>query len=131
LAARRGKKRALIAVGHSILKSVYHILKGKEEYKELGAGYLDGKTQIRRTKYLRQELEKLGYTVELSLSAGIATANTVNAQGLVEAAESEKEGDAKTAKIVKAKKTAKSIKTAKSTKTINSVKTADVLQEAG
>ena len=40
LAARRGKKRALIAVGHSILKSVWHILKGTCEYKELGAEYL-------------------------------------------------------------------------------------------
>ena len=36
LAVRRGKKRALIAVGHSILKSVYHILKDICQYKELG-----------------------------------------------------------------------------------------------
>lgn len=40
LAARRGKKRALVAVGHSILKSVWHVLKEVCEYKELGAEYL-------------------------------------------------------------------------------------------
>lgn len=65
MAARRGKKRALIAVGHSILKSVYHILKDTCEYKELGADYLVERTKAKRKTYLRGELSKLGYTVEL------------------------------------------------------------------
>lgn len=65
LAARRGKKRALIAVGHSILKSVYHILKDTCEYKELGAEYLIERTKAKRKTYLKCELSKLGYTVEL------------------------------------------------------------------
>jgi hypothetical protein len=65
LAARRGKKRALIAVGHSILKSVYHILKDTCEYKELGADYLIERTKAKRKTYLKSELGKLGYTVEL------------------------------------------------------------------
>jgi hypothetical protein len=67
LAARRGKKRALIAVGHSILKSVYHILKGNEHYKELGADYLNKKIESKRKAYLKKELERLGYQVELHL----------------------------------------------------------------
>jgi len=66
LAAKRGKKRALIAVGHSILNSVYHILKGKEQYKELGADYLNNKIEAKRKKYLKSELEKLGYQVDLN-----------------------------------------------------------------
>ena len=75
LAARRGKKRALIAVGHSILKSVYrvlrtqykyHILSGKEQYKELGADYLNSKIEAKRKNYLKAELEKLGYRVDLN-----------------------------------------------------------------
>jgi hypothetical protein len=66
LAARRGKKRALIAVGHSILTSVYHILKGKEKYKELGADYLNNKIEAKRKSYLKSELEKLGYQVDLN-----------------------------------------------------------------
>ena len=66
LAARRGKKRALIAVGHSILKSVYHILSGKEQYRELGADYLNSKMEAKRKSYLKKELEKLGYQVNLN-----------------------------------------------------------------
>lgn len=67
LAARRGKKRALIAVGHSLLKSVYHVLKDNCEYKELGGEYLDKKQEKKRKDYLKKELEKLGYKVGLSL----------------------------------------------------------------
>jgi hypothetical protein len=66
LAARRGKKRALIAVGHSILKSVYHILANKEHYRELGADYLNSKIEAKRKAYLKKELEKLGYQVMLN-----------------------------------------------------------------
>jgi len=66
LAARRGKKRALIAVGHSILKSVYHILANKEHYRELGADYLNSKIEAKRKTYLKKELEKLGYKVDIN-----------------------------------------------------------------
>lgn len=66
MAARRGKKRALIAIGHSILKSVYHILTDKVDYKELGADYLNAKIEAKRKKYLKNELKKLGYDVQLS-----------------------------------------------------------------
>lgn len=65
LAARRGKKRALVAVGHSILKSVYRILKDNCEYRELGAEYLTSRTEAKRKAYLKSELSKLGYAVEL------------------------------------------------------------------
>lgn len=66
MAARRGKKKALIAIGHSILKSVYHILADNVEYKELGADYLNEKIEAKRKKYLQNELKKLGYEVQLS-----------------------------------------------------------------
>jgi hypothetical protein len=66
LAARRGKKRALIAVGHSILKSVYHILSNNEAYRELGAEYVQKRVEAKRKLYLRKELEKLGYEVLLA-----------------------------------------------------------------
>ena len=65
LASHMGKKKALIAVGHSILKSVYHILKNNSDYKELGAEYLTSRTQAKRKAYLKSELVKLGYIVEL------------------------------------------------------------------
>jgi hypothetical protein len=71
LAARRGKKRALIAVGHSILKSVYHILSNTEAYRELGADHVNLRAETKRKSYLRKELEKLGYEVQLiHLKAG-------------------------------------------------------------
>ena len=66
LAARRGKKRALIAIGHSILKSVYHILSNNEAYRELGAEYVHMRVEAKRKLYLRKELEKLGYEVLLT-----------------------------------------------------------------
>lgn len=66
LAARRGKKRALIAVGHSILKSVYHVLSGAEQYRELGADYVNQRVEKKRKLYLKNELKKLGYDVLLT-----------------------------------------------------------------
>jgi hypothetical protein len=51
----------VIAIGHSILKSVYHILSENKPYKELGADYLLSRQQAKRKNYLLKELEKLGY----------------------------------------------------------------------
>jgi hypothetical protein len=65
LAARRGKKRALVAIGHSILKSVYHILSTEKEYNELGADYINQIMESKRKSYLKKELERLGYQVDL------------------------------------------------------------------
>jgi len=66
LAARRGKKRALIAVGHSILKSVYNILSASCAYRELGADHINLRAEAKRKSYLKKELEKLGYDVLLA-----------------------------------------------------------------
>ena len=70
LAARRGKKRALVAVGHSILKSVWHVLKEACEYKELGAEYLNQRMERKRKNYLKKELEALDYKVKISRDDG-------------------------------------------------------------
>lgn len=66
LAARRGKKRALIAVGHSILKIFYHLRKYHVEYHELGADYFDRLQPERLRRYLVKRLQKLGYDVTLT-----------------------------------------------------------------
>jgi hypothetical protein len=73
LAARRGKKRALIAVGHSILKSVYYILSTSNVYRELGADHINLRAEAKRKSYLRKELEKLGYEVRLTDSKTVKT----------------------------------------------------------
>lgn len=54
-----------MAVAHSILKSVYHMLKYNVPYHELGADYLNSQMEKKRKKYLKSELEKMGYSVQL------------------------------------------------------------------
>ena len=66
IAARRGKKRALIAVGHSQLISVYLILNTGARYHELGAQYVQAKIENKRKNYLKDELQKLGFAVSLT-----------------------------------------------------------------
>jgi len=66
LASRRGKKRAIVAVAHSLLVSIYHMLTRKEEYKDLGSTYFQQRRKESTVDYLTKKLEKLGYQVRLS-----------------------------------------------------------------
>jgi transposase len=75
LAARRGKKRAIVAVAHSILVIAYHLIQRKEPYRELGADYFDKRRPEATAKRLLMRLQKLGYDVskiDLSLCSTIA-----------------------------------------------------------
>jgi transposase len=73
LAARRGKKRALVAVGHRILEIVYNILKKGQDYRELGADYLDKAEDKERLKQrLIKRLEKLGVKVTVEPDVAVA-----------------------------------------------------------
>ena len=65
LAARRGKKRALVAVGHTLLVIIYHLLKGGGTYQELGGDFLERLEPERLTRQLVRRLEKLGHQVTL------------------------------------------------------------------
>jgi transposase len=65
LAGRRGKKRALVAVAHSTLVSIYHILAKQTVYSELGPNYLDQLQQKRLTHSLVRRLQQLGHEVIL------------------------------------------------------------------
>jgi transposase len=65
LAGRRGKKRALIAVGHTMLVLIYHMLKRKTTYQELGANYFERLDSERLTQGLVHRLERLGHEVIL------------------------------------------------------------------
>lgn len=60
ISARRGSKRAAMAVAHSILIIAYHILKKKEPYRELGETYLAEKNRERKVKHHLKELSRLG-----------------------------------------------------------------------
>jgi len=65
LAGRRGKKRALVAVAHSTLVSIYHVLAKQTVYSELGPSYLDQLQQKRLTQRLVRRLQQLGHEVTL------------------------------------------------------------------
>jgi transposase len=65
LAARRGKKRALVALGHSILTIIYYMLKHSTPYNELGPDYLERLDTARLTRTLVRRLERLGHQVTL------------------------------------------------------------------
>jgi transposase len=65
LAARRGKKRAAVAVGHSILVIAYHLLTEGTVYQDLGAQYFDARARQEVERRLVRRLEALGYTVAL------------------------------------------------------------------
>jgi len=67
LASHRGRKRALIAVGHSILAIVYEMLAHGDAYHDLGPDWFDRLAPIRLQKYLVKRLEKLGYRVTLEV----------------------------------------------------------------
>jgi transposase len=66
LAARRGKARALIAVAHSLLVVIYHVLNKREPYRELGNNYFDERDRQAVERRLVRRLQQLGYQVSLS-----------------------------------------------------------------
>jgi transposase len=65
LKVRRGAKRAIVAVSHTILVIIYHVLTRKTEYKDLGPDYLDRLATDRLTHQLVKRLERLGHKVTL------------------------------------------------------------------
>jgi len=60
LAARRGGKRAAVAVAHSILVIAYHLLRDGGVYEDLGQTYFDQHDKTRITQRLLQRLRDLG-----------------------------------------------------------------------
>jgi len=67
LAGRRGRKRAVVAVGHTLLEIFYHLLKNPTlEYHDLGGNYFDMLDPQRLCRHLVRRLESLGYQVTLT-----------------------------------------------------------------
>lgn len=65
LARRIGKKKALIAVAHSILIIIYHILKEEKTYQELGSAHFEERERDAVKRRALRSLERLGYDVSL------------------------------------------------------------------
>jgi transposase len=65
LAARRGSKRAIIAVAHSLIVIGYHLQKNQSNYEDLGGNYFDRIHSDGLKRYLVRRLEQLGHKVSL------------------------------------------------------------------
>jgi len=70
LKARRGHKRAVVAIAHKILVAIYHVLTSDTPYQELGADYLEKLEPERLKLNLVRRLERLGYRVNLEPNRG-------------------------------------------------------------
>ncbi len=65
LARRLGKQKAIIAVAHSLLVIIYHMLRDQQPYRDLGADFFEAREKERKVKYALRQLEGFGYTVTL------------------------------------------------------------------
>jgi transposase len=65
LVTRRGKQKAIVAVGHRILTIAYHVLRDEQTYCEPMLPHLDERRQQRARDRAINQLEQLGYAVTL------------------------------------------------------------------
>jgi transposase len=73
LVVRRGKKRAIVAVAHTMIVIIWHILAYGQPYQELGADYYDERKKESKMTYLIRQLEKLtGGSVSIELQPAAA-----------------------------------------------------------
>lgn len=72
LKPRRGHKRALGALKHTMICAIWHMLATGETYRDLGADYYTNRDPQRQTKRLLAQLERLGHHVTLAEGAAAA-----------------------------------------------------------
>jgi transposase len=66
LAARRGRKRAIVAVAHSLITCIYHMIARATPYTDLGSHYFEERTRLRTEQRALLTLRHLGYDVTLT-----------------------------------------------------------------
>ncbi len=69
ISMRRGKKRAILAVAHSILIAIYYMIKEDKEYEELGAEFYNKFNKEKKANAYIKKLKELGYEVQLNAQA--------------------------------------------------------------
>jgi transposase len=72
LGQRRGQRRAVVAVGHSILIIAYHLLSRKQPYQDLGSNYFDERDRTLVARQSIRRLEQLGYKVTVETPSQVA-----------------------------------------------------------
>lgn len=65
LAARRGAKRAIVAVGRKLLVAAYHVLRDQTTYQDLGDAYFDTRDRDAVQRRAVRQLERIGFRVHL------------------------------------------------------------------
>jgi transposase len=71
LQARRGKKKAIIAVAPRILVAIYHMLKHREPYREVGTVPTSEHAKRKQAERMQRRIEQLGYTVRLEPATSV------------------------------------------------------------
>jgi len=56
-------KQAIVATAHKIARTVYHLLKTRESYREESAAEYERKRRERELKQLARRAQKMGYTL--------------------------------------------------------------------
>ena len=65
IAMRRGKKRAILAVAHSILIAIYYMIKEDKEYEDLGADFYNKFNKEKKANAYIKKIKELGYDVQI------------------------------------------------------------------
>jgi transposase len=65
IAARRGHKKAIVALAHALLVIIYHVIARRQPYHELGEGYFQRLDPQARARRLVHQLGRLGVDVQL------------------------------------------------------------------
>ena len=72
LAVRRGKQRAIMAVAHRLLVAIYHMLKDRVPYREIGTTPVPEPVKQKRVERLQRQIEHLGFAVHLEPAGAVA-----------------------------------------------------------
>ena len=72
ISARRGTKHAYVAVAHSMLTAIYHMLLTGEVYKDLGSNYCNQFNKERKANGMIKKLKELGYEVTIATAPEVA-----------------------------------------------------------
>ncbi len=72
LAVRRGKQKAIMAVAHRLLVAIYHMLRDREPYREIGTAPLSEAAKRKQAERMQRQIEHLGFSVHLSPATFLA-----------------------------------------------------------
>ena len=73
LVVRRGKQKAIMAVAHRLLVAIYHMLRDREPYREIGTAPLREEAKRKQVTRMQRQIEHLGFSVHLLPATSLAS----------------------------------------------------------